>query len=88
MREIRVNGYKRISKPKARRLFNDGADVYILPHKIMPGGLWYEPFNMRESLDDHRKDFDEIGSRYTYYNCMAETGHYVSFYVKENEDAN
>ena len=88
MKEVNVNGYKRISKPKARKLFDGGADVYILPHKVIPGGFWFRSYNMLDAPDDHRKSFDKIVSHYTYYNCMAETGHYVSFYVKENEDAN
>jgi len=80
MLKVKANKYKRISKGEARRLYNEGIAVYILPCKVYPDDNhpWIKPFKM-----DFRT-FDEFVNEYEYYNCnIAEIGYYAAYYIKE-----
>lgn len=95
MLNVEMNGYKRIQKNKARRLYNDGVTVYLLPCKVYPDDdhPWIKPFELnKKRIDDHYNGYDELKKLYTfdsrinnfeYYNCNAELGYYAAYYIKE-----
>lgn len=84
--------YRRITKPTARKLFNMGTSIYMLPCKCRmtePESKefsWVYPaeINMFDSKEDERL-FDAMVNAYMYYNCNSELGYYPHYYVSVEE---
>lgn len=73
----------RINKAQARKAFNLGRDVFIVPVKMMPTNDWGTTINRNQPLGIGRtRSFDEIVNAFIFYNCLSETGYYPAFYVK------
>lgn len=79
------NFTKRIDKRVARRLFNAGQTIRIVPCKANLNHIMWQGhlFNNKTEFDGEVADFDEVVNSYTYYNCNYETGYYPAFYVEE-----
>ena len=80
MRNITVNGYKRITKRTAKRLYEMGEPVLFCPVKLIPGGPWGNGCIVT------KKDgttFTQVLNAFEHYNCSRATGNYTAFYVKE-----
>ncbi len=79
MLQVETNGYKRIRKDEARRLYDDGVTVYLLPCKVYPDDNhpWIKPYRM------DGRSFNQLVNEFEYYNCNNETGNYTAFYTKE-----
>ena len=72
---------KRVTMTQARKLYNKGNKVYLMPSKAVPGSIWILP--TRISMSDHDpRTFDSEVNAYRYYNCTAETGKRVHFYIE------
>ena len=69
---------KRISMAAARRLFNNGVEIYMLPSKSVIGNIWILPIGIHQD----GISFDAQVNIYRYYNCSAETGKRVHFYIE------
>lgn len=71
---------ERVSKRKAKKLYNMGFDVVCAPCKMRPEG---SPFAMGYTANIARCNSDFIGfcNSFMNYNCSAETGRYISFYA-------
>lgn len=69
---------KRISMTTARRLFNKGIEIYMLPSKVTVGNIWILPANLHKG----GSSFDAQVNIYRYYNCSAETGNRIHFYIE------
>ncbi len=72
----------RISKTRARALYDAGSNVLFIPCKLNPAnnfyalGIW-----QNKNLDGQYETFDKLVSYYEGYNCNAETGNYTAFYI-------
>lgn len=72
---------KRITMTQARRLYNNGTHIYLMPSKAVPGSIWILP--TRISKDDYNpRNFNSEVNAYRYYNCSKETGNRVHFYIE------
>lgn len=72
----------KIRKNTARKLFNDGRELTIIPCKCAPGSAWLTGFRIcKNNLEN--ADFDRLINEFEYYNCNSELGRYTSFYVEE-----
>lgn len=81
MIQVTTAHYKRISKAAARRIYDNGGELYFCPVKLnpeSPWGLLYWPGDRGTSFDDHVNVFEA-------FNCNAETGRYTAFYVLAKE---
>ncbi len=82
--------YSRVNKTKARRLYNEGKTLYLVPNKCRFDfdGFWIPPYkiNKIESFEWQgvTKDFDKLINSFEYYNCNNELGTYTHFYIEEN----
>lgn len=88
------NNYSRISKGKARKLYNNDTAVYIVPCKVAcsDSNMWIKPFELTlKQVTDEYKGFDDLIKFYSfdnrindfeYYNCNYELGYYTAFYIK------
>lgn len=85
-----MNGYygvklERVSKRKARKLFNEGRTITCCPYKVNPEGN--SPASLAFKSTIHKDDepfngFDSWVNAVEYYNCQyAELGKYLAFYV-------
>ena len=88
-----MNGYKRISKRMAEKLYNSNGTIHLVPCKICPDdkGVWITPYlaNKKEMFDRHQEDqtFEQLINSFEFHNCQyAETGKYTSFYIKEKQN--
>ena len=72
--------YTRINKREARKLYNLGRTITILPCKANPNSPWFS--NSTISKESTDKGFDALVNEFTYYNCnTSELGHRPAFYV-------
>ena len=72
---------KRINMTQARKMYNEGTSIYLLPSKAIPGSIWIFPVKISHDVQA-QCDFDTKVNAYHYYNCTAETGKRVHFYVE------
>ena len=73
--------WKKISKDKARKIFDGFGVVYLLASKLNPyNGVWVSPVAISY---DNEMSFDSAVNAYRYYNCNKECGMGVSYYIPE-----
>lgn len=72
-------GLIRVQRRTAKRLFEEGNEVFITPHKMRFSAQWNPP---RSITAGSESKFDDIVNSFIYYQCNTETGKYLSFYVK------
>lgn len=73
------NNIIRVNKTVARKLYNQGFDVGLCPCKANPESPWWLISFVNNNRYDHT--FDEIVTKYAWYNCNSELGKYVAYYV-------
>ena len=84
MNAITMNGYQRISKAKARKLFAAGKTFYIQSCNMKPVNPWQSAMEIDSGhYKEESWSFDMVVNDYEYYNTDYERGYYAAFYVKE-----
>ena len=71
----------KITKALARKMYNNGEEIMIVPCKVRPNGMlasW-----TTKPADDPSADFDKLCNAIFYYNCSPETGMTLNYYAKE-----
>lgn len=69
----------RINKSEARKLYNLGRPIVVLPCKANPNSPWFS--NSTVSKESGR-DFNTLVNEFIYYNCnTAELGRRPAFYI-------
>ena len=82
MNRYTVNGYTRVSKARARKLWGLGETVYACPCKLRPGESWYCEAILKKA-DHAYPTFDaDVNAAAYYLTLCAETGRYLAFYVR------
>lgn len=90
MNQIEIKGWIRISKSKARRLYDEGQTIRLCPIKVNPCNEYYPmsfDMNKADKFDveplEWELKFDSRVNHFEYYNCQyAELGKYSAFYVR------
>lgn len=78
--------YKRVNKPTARKMYNCGITILLLPCKVRFDNEWVKPYSMSLMTSEETENrFDRAVNTYEYYNCNAELGYYASYYVTEED---
>jgi len=72
----------KINKTRARKEFNQGKNISLMPCKTAIGGV-LEPHIIDNN--DHI-DFDRMVNNFEYYNCNYEVGRYTHFYINLDLD--
>lgn len=80
--------YRQIDKRLARKCFDAGKQILLLSSNLCFNNLWQYPCPIRKEDSYGKRDFDHIVNDYTYYNCDAERGRYVHFYIKLDDYTN
>ena len=68
---------ERVSKRTARRHYNNGESIIILPVKCYSEQFAFET----EENYNKIRTFDNLVTEFEYYNCNYECGYYAAFYV-------
>lgn len=63
----------------ARRRYDHGEPVQIVPCKCNPASVWFTGFEMVKQ----NQTFDQFVNAFSYYNCCPELGTRPAFYVAE-----
>lgn len=91
MNHIEIDGYRRISKPAARKAYQSGETVYLIPCKLSPVNMYMPAMGIscKPSQDTSpvyypscAATFDSRVNAFEYYNCSPETGNYTAFYSR------
>ena len=71
----------KITKALAKKMYNNGEEVMIIPNKVRVNG----PFAMwvTKPEDAPADAFDKLCNAIFYYNCSPETGMNLAYYAKE-----
>lgn len=84
MNKYNFSTLDRVTKTRARRLYNSGVGVLFIPCKLNPEnnfyclGIW-----QNKDLQGQYGDFDKLLNAFEYYNCRPDTGNYTAFYIKK-----
>lgn len=71
---------KKITKTEVKRIMKKEGNIRVglLPCKMSPNGVWMSPTWLTISSVE---ELDKWINEYSYYNCNAETGKRVSYYL-------
>ena len=70
----------KITKALARKMWNNGEEVMIIPNRVRPDGMLA---SWQKKPDNEKADFEKLCNAIFYYNCSPETGMTLVYYVKE-----
>lgn len=91
-----MENYKRVNKPTARKMYNKGCNILLLPCKVSDSVItgvphdfdWIKPVEISKNTCDTSIDinkFDRTINEFEYYNCNAELGYYAHYFVSEED---
>jgi hypothetical protein len=69
---------EQISKPQARKLFDEGKEIYLSPCNMKVFNSWGTLLSVTKA--NNNANFYRIVKSYEYYNCNNEAGKYVLFF--------
>ena len=70
----------KITKGMARKLYNEGKEIMIIPNRVRPTSMLAQ-WIVKPENDD--VDFEKVCNAIFYYNCSPETGMKLAYYAKE-----
>lgn len=86
-----MESYVKVRKEIARKFYNQGFDVRLLPCKVSEQALyaknaWVQAVIINKKDSEETKNaFDRTVNSYRYYNCQnAELGYYPHYYIEES----
>ena len=86
MKWYRVDGYARVQKRIAEKLYNQGGIIYLCPCNLRPGRPWNPEIAVcltdGDGVTSAPIQFDDMVDRYAAYNCNREDGLYPLYFVK------
>ena len=74
--------WDRVTKARARKVHESGGQVAVSP-VLARWGVWVEPYIIS---NNGGRSFDLMIGEVTFYNCCAELGHYLAYYIPEGSE--
>lgn len=74
--------WERVAKMKARKVYESGGCVAVSP-VLARWGAWVEPYIISNNTCG---PFDLTVSAVEFYNCGAELGRYLAYYIPEGSE--
>lgn len=71
--------FKKVTKTTAKKLFEAGKNIYLIPCKACINSYWFSPYRVNKDCEN---TFQSIVNSFEYYNCNNELGKYTAFYVE------
>ena len=72
--------YVRVNKAGAKKAFNEGKTIYMLPCKACPRSYWFTFYPVNKNAVDGAS-FETVVNNFEFYNCTPQTGKYTAFYI-------
>lgn len=72
---------KKINKTAARKLYNAGTTITIIPCNMLVSSPWYA--TPRYNINRDFLNFDNLCNEISAYNCNNETGNRLVYYIME-----
>ena len=69
---------KKINKTQARKLFNAGRKIYLVPGGANLRSPWIQPY----AISKRSGSFTKLVNSFEYYNCHAPFKNYAWYYIK------
>ena len=85
MWHMQFGKYSRVDKRIARKLYNEGKDVFLVPCNLRPDNSWGLGHPINKDNWNTVGTFDTMVAEYEWYNCRPDTGRYVAFYKIREE---
>ena len=77
---------KRVTLTEARKRFESGCYVWMLPCNVRFNNMWIQPACISSDMEIYEnKSFSDIVNSFEYYNCNNELGKYAKYYVIDIE---
>lgn len=78
----------KIDKRQARKEYNNGTRLYIVPCKVSPDNIWGIGFILENDPTDPdwERGFDSYINEFEYFHCCSELGYRAAYYIIEEED--
>ena len=70
---------QKINRQRAKRLYETGLTIYLMPCKKALNSFWIQPQPI--NLTHHQRTFINLVANFEYYNCAGECGKYAHFYI-------
>lgn len=84
MYDYRSGSYQRVDKRTARRLYNEGQNIYVTTLYCRPEVC--SPVDVQQDYEGCQGyTFDQIINEFIWYNCNYATGRYPAYYIKEGK---
>ena len=77
--------FVRVTKIKARKIYNDGNTVYLIPDMMRLDNAWQSPCSISKKDNGGDREFDARVNEFVYYNCDRVRGHGVKYFVKQSD---
>lgn len=76
---------RQISKRKARKLWDEGREIYFHSSNMMFDCIWQHPMPAcKDGYSFVGYTFEQVCNSYEVYNCDNERGRYIHFFIKED----
>lgn len=83
-------GYRKVNKVVARRMYNEGVQIYLLPCQVnayimfdpLYKYVWIQTATISK---DSGVTFDTAVNTFEYFNCNSELGRYAHYYIKTEQ---
>jgi hypothetical protein len=81
---FKIQGFecKRITATRAKKLYDSGYTIFILPCKLRPENMYWSPHNLNKEFDG---DFERFVNYYRAMNCNFEVGYNPSYYISKQD---
>ena len=74
--------WERVTKARARKVYESGGQVAVSP-VLARWGVWVEPYIISNNTGG---PFDLTVSALEFYNCGADLGRYLAYYIPEGSE--
>ena len=73
-----------VTKTQAKKFFEQGKTIYLLPSKMEFDNIWQSPlpFSISHLKGEPNWDFSKYIGFYEIYNCDRERGRWVHFFIQ------
>lgn len=73
--------YTRVSKARARAVYNAGLELVLCPVNLRPGAPWHPEIAVSKERSES-ESFERVLNAFEFYNVRdTETGRYTAFYI-------
>lgn len=73
---------QQINVTRARKLFEQGETIYLMPNKMRFDNSWQSPYGVNKGDVSSWYNFSMICDTYRTYNCGCGRGAYIHFFVE------